>query len=53
MMNWKAIWMMIFGHTDWLGLDMGFWASMAVVAVIVLIMNLVFWGMKPQKKSDF
>ena len=37
-------------HHHWLGLDLGFWVSMAVVALIVVAMNAVFWGMKPQKK---
>lgn len=37
--------MTVFGTTHWLGLDLGFWVSLAVVA-----MNAVFWGMKPQKK---
>ena len=49
-MNWKDIWMMLFGKTDWLGLNMGFWVSMAVVTLIVVVMNTVFWGMKPKKK---
>ena len=51
--NWNEIWMKLFGTTEWLGLNIGFWVSMAVVVLIVIIMNLVFWGMKPQeKKSD-
>ena len=54
-MNWNALWMTVFGTTHWLGLDLGFWVSMAVVALIVVAlivvaMNAVFWGMKPQKK---
>lgn len=49
-MNWKAIWMSIFGTTEWFGLNMGFWVSMAVVLLIVIIMNLVFWKMKPKEK---
>lgn len=55
-MNWSSIWMSIFGTTEWLGLDMGFWVSMGFVTLIVLAMNIVFWGMKPKKgvhsKSD-
>lgn len=50
-MNWKNIWMTLFGAADWLGLNMGFWVSMAVVALIVVVMNVVFWGMKPRKKA--
>ena len=51
MMNWKDIWMTLFGTVDLFGLDMGFWVSMAVVALIVVVMNAVFWGMKPRKKA--
>ena len=49
-MNWSNIWMALFGAADWLGLNMGFWVSMAVVALIVVVMNVVFWGIKPKKK---
>lgn len=49
-MNWNELWMTVFGTTHWLGLDLGFWVSLAVVALIVVAMNAVFWGMKPQKK---
>lgn len=49
MMHWNALWISIFGKAEWLGLNMGFWASLAVVALIVIAMNLVFWGIKPQK----
>lgn len=50
-MNWKDIWMTLFGAADWLGLNMGFGVSMAVVALIVVVMNVVFWGVKPRKKA--
>ena len=30
---------------------MGFWAAMAVVCLIVLVMNMVFWSMKPEKSD--
>ena len=53
MMNWKEIWMTLFGTTQWLGLNIGFLVSMAAVVLIVIVMNVVFWGMKPQKsKTD-
>ncbi len=48
-MNWNNIWMTLFGTTQWFGLNIGFWVSLAVVALIVIVMNLVFWGMKPKK----
>lgn len=38
MMNWKDIWMTLFGTVDLLGLNEGFWVSMAVVALIVVVM---------------
>ncbi|MCD8379384.1 MAG: conjugal transfer protein, partial [Lachnospiraceae bacterium] len=40
----------LFGTTEFLGLNMGFWVSMIVVAMIVILMNVVFWGMKPKNK---
>ena len=46
-MNWVNLWMKLFGTTEFLGLNMGFWISMAVVALIVILMNVVFWNMKP------
>lgn len=47
-LQWETIWMKLFGRTAWLGLNMGFWVSLAAVAVIVILMNAVFWGMKPR-----
>lgn len=47
-MNWANIWLALFGTDILLGLDMGFWAAMAAVAVIVTLMNVVFWGMRPK-----
>ena len=44
------IWMMLFGTTEFLGLNMGFWVSMIVVTAIVILMNVIFWGMKPKKE---
>lgn len=50
-MNWAKIWMDLFGITALWGVDMGFWAAMAAVMLIVLLMNVVFWSMKPKKGS--
>lgn len=50
-MNWNKIWMDLLGTNTFLGLDMGFWVSMAAVALIVILMNALFWGMKPQKNE--
>ena len=46
--NWIALWMKLFGTTQLFGLNMGFWVTMAVVAIIVILMNVVFWSMKPK-----
>ena len=51
MMNWKEIWVSLFRGCEWLGLNIGFWVSMAVVIGIVILMNVVFWGMKPQTQK--
>ncbi|MCD7862074.1 MAG: hypothetical protein LUG61_00840 [Lachnospiraceae bacterium] len=47
-MTWTDIWMKLFGTTEFLGLNMGFWVSMTGVALIVIVMNIVFWSMKPK-----
>ncbi len=51
MMNWESLWDSMFGTQEWLGLNMGFWVSMAVVCVVVLIQNIVFWTMKPSNRE--
>ena len=50
-MNFTNIWMSIFGTTTWLGLDMGFWVSMGISLLVAVAMNIVFWSMKPYKKT--
>ncbi len=47
-MNLREILITLFGTKEVLGLNVGFWASMALVALIVTVMNLVFWSMKPK-----
>lgn len=47
-MNWTILWMDLFGTTALFGLDMGFWVSMTVVALIVILMNVIFWSVKPK-----
>ena len=49
-MNWKEIWMTLFGTTEWLGLNIGFWVAMAVVVSIVIVMNVVLCQEKVQIK---
>ncbi len=50
-MNWNELWMKLFGTVEWLGLNIGFWAALTAVLLIVFLMNLVFWSMKPKRKS--
>ena len=49
-MNWSKIWLDLFGTTTIRGIDMGFYVSMGISALIAIIMNIVFWSMKPLKK---
>ena len=51
MMNWKELWVSLFGTTEWLSLNIGFWVAMAAVVLIVILMNVVFWGMKPKNTT--
>ena len=51
-MNWTQIWIDLFGTSEWLGLNMGFWVANCVVLIIVAIMNVVFWSMKPLPKDE-
>ncbi|MCD7773386.1 MAG: hypothetical protein LUH08_04955 [Ruminococcus sp.] len=49
-MNWTDIWMKLFGTTEFLGLNMGFWVSIAIVTLIVVAMNIILWKIKPKEK---
>lgn len=51
-MSWTQIWIDLFGTTEWLGLNMGFWVANAAVLVIVVIMNVVFWSMEPLPRDE-
>ena len=52
-MNWTNIWMSIFGRTSLMGIDMGFWVSMGISAIVALSMVIGFWNTKPyDKKND-
>lgn len=52
-MNWtNIIWTKLFGTTELFGLNMGFWVAMAAIVVIVIVMNVVFWSMKPKEHSQ-
>ena len=52
MMNWTAIWLKLFGTTTWMGLDVGFWISMGISALVALTMVVVVWNQKPCRKPD-
>ncbi len=52
MINWANIWLKLFGTTQWMGIDIGFWVSMLLCALIVVVMNVVFWRMKPKRNDD-
>lgn len=39
-------------HTSLFGVNMGFWAGMASVLLIVILMNVVFWSIKPQNPGQ-
>ena len=49
-MNRKNIWMALFGTAGLFRLNMGFLAPMAAVTLTMVVMNVVFLGMKPRKK---
>lgn len=51
-MNWTNMWMDFFGTTTLWGVNMGFWVAIGVVFLIVVLMNLLFWGMKPKKPEE-
>lgn len=51
-MTWSKLWMDLFGSTSFCGIDMGFWAALSAVLLIVILMNAVFWGMKPKKEPE-
>ena len=50
-MNWSKLWMDLFGSTTFCGIDMGFWVALSAVLLIVILMNVVFWSMRPKKNS--
>lgn len=43
------MWLNLFGKTEFLGINMGFWVSMFIVLLIVIVQNIVFWNIKPKK----
>ena len=51
-MIWSELWMDLFGSTAFCGIDMGFWVAMSAVLLIVILMNVVFWSMKPKENDE-
>ena len=47
-MNWTNLWIRLFGVTSCFGIDMGFWVSMGITLLIAILMNIIFWSMKPK-----
>ena len=45
-MNWKELWMTLFGTTEWLGLNIGFWVALAAVLLIVILLRLSLISLK-------
>ena len=50
-MSWKTIWLQFFGTTELLGINIGFWAAMTVCVLVVIVMNAVFWGLRPKHEK--
>lgn len=48
-MNLNALWLHLFGSTDFLGINFGFWAAMSIVLFIAILMNVVFWTIALKK----
>lgn len=50
-MNWTQIFLKLFGVTELFGISLGFWIAMGICLLVVVGMNLVFWGMKPADQT--
>ena len=48
-MNWNNMWNTLFNTTELFGINMGFWVCLLIIIIIVILMNVVFWSMKPLK----
>ena len=52
-MNWTNLWIKLFGTTKFMGLDMGFWVSIAVVIVVVILIHLnQHWVLDEIRQKD-
>ena len=52
MMNWKEIWVSLFGACEWHGLNIGCLVSIGLGIVMVSLRKVVLWGMKPQTQKE-
>lgn len=48
-MDWAGLWARLFWTTTLLGLDMGFWAALGAVALVVAAMGAAFWTLAVPK----
>ena len=48
---WTNIWNSMFGTATLAGIDMGFWISMGISLLVAIVMNIVFWSLKPKNKN--
>ena len=46
-MNWNNMWNTLFNTTELFGINMGCWVCLLIIIIIVILMNVVFWSMKP------
>lgn len=46
-MSFRQLWIYLFGTSEWLGLDIGFYVSLGLVVLLIILMNIVFWSLKP------
>ncbi len=51
-MNLDALFISLFGYDKLWNIDMSFWASMALIGLVVVIMNVVYWNMKPDEVTN-
>ncbi|MCD7893877.1 MAG: hypothetical protein LUG60_09275 [Erysipelotrichaceae bacterium] len=51
-MNWLDLYMKYFGTTTLFGIDLGFYITMFIVLVIVILMNVIEWNLKPKVEKN-
>ncbi len=48
-MNLDDLFVSLFGYKEILNVDISFWVVMAIIALVVVVMNLVYWNTAPSK----